>query len=145
MLTIGRGQHGSTYGGNPVAARVARAALGVLVEEQLAQNAEKQGKLLRQQLRLLQQHSGRVSAVRGKGLLDAIVIKEEGGVDAYDVCMRLKENGLLVSSVSVVKHERDPQQCSSGSPITTWNRVFPDFPRFFLDNRDWDVKRRWSA
>lgn len=106
MLTIGRGQHGSTYGGNPVAARVARAALGVLVEEQLAQNAEKQGKLLRQQLRLLQQHSGRVSAVRGKGLLDAIVIKEEGSVDAYDVCMRLKENGLLVSSVLLVKQER---------------------------------------
>lgn len=97
MLTIGRGQHGSTYGGNPVAARVARAALGVLVEEQLAQNSEKQGKLLRQQLRLLQQRSGRVAAVRGKGLLDAIVIKEEGGIDAYDVCMRLKENGLLVS------------------------------------------------
>lgn len=95
MLTIGRGQHGSTYGGNPVAARVARAALGVLVEEQLAQNSDKQGKLLRQQLRLLQQHSGRVSEVRGKGLLDAIVIKEEGGVNAYDVCMRLKENGLL--------------------------------------------------
>lgn len=97
MLTIGRGQHGSTYGGNPVAARVARAALGVLVDEQLAQNSDKQGKLLRQQLQLLQQHSGRVSQVRGKGLLDAIVIKEEGGVNAYDVCMRLKENGLLVS------------------------------------------------
>lgn len=99
MLTIGRGQHGSTYGGNPVAARVARAALGVLVEEELAQNSEKQGKLLRQQLMKLQQESGRVSAVRGKGLLDAIVIKEEGGVNAYDVCMRLKENGLLVSSL----------------------------------------------
>ena len=83
-----------------MAARVARAALGVLVEEELAQNSEKQGKLLRQQLLKLQQESGRVSAVRGKGLLDAIVIKEEGGVNAYDVCMRLKENGLLVCTQS---------------------------------------------
>ena len=64
MLTIGRGQHGSTYGGNPVAARVAKAALEVLVEEQLAQNSDKLGKLLRQQLRSLQHSSERVTAVR---------------------------------------------------------------------------------
>jgi len=64
MLTIGRGQHGSTYGGNPVAARVAKAALEVLVEEQLVQNSDKLGKLLRQQLRGLQQDSERVTAVR---------------------------------------------------------------------------------
>lgn len=63
MLTIGRGQHGSTYGGNPVAARVAKAALQVLVEEKLAQNSDKLGKLLRQQLRSLQDASGRVTAV----------------------------------------------------------------------------------
>ncbi len=64
MLTIGRGQHGSTYGGNPVAARVAKAALEVLVDEQLAQNSDKLGKLLRQQLRSLQHSSERVTAVR---------------------------------------------------------------------------------
>ena len=64
MLTIGRGQHGSTYGGNPVAARVAKAALQVLVEEKLAQNSDKLGKLLRQQLRSLQDASGRVTMVR---------------------------------------------------------------------------------
>ena len=63
MLTIGRGQHGSTYGGNPVAARVAKAALEVLVEEKLAENSDKLGKLLRQQLRQLQDASGRVSQV----------------------------------------------------------------------------------
>lgn len=95
MLTIGRGQHGSTYGGNPVAARVAKAALEVLVEEQLAQNSDKLGKLFRQQLRGLQHDSERVTAVRGKGLLNAIVIKEQGGVNAYDVCMKLKDSGLL--------------------------------------------------
>lgn len=64
MLTIGRGQHGSTYGGNPVAARVAKAALQVLVEEKLAQNSDRMGKLLRQQLRSLKDTSGRVTAVR---------------------------------------------------------------------------------
>ena len=68
MLTIGRGQHGSTYGGNPVAARVAKAALEVLVEEQLAQNSDKLGKLLRQQLRSLQHSSERVTAVRADGV-----------------------------------------------------------------------------
>ncbi|KAL3151801.1 hypothetical protein ABBQ38_012770 [Trebouxia sp. C0009 RCD-2024] len=95
MLTIGRGQHGSTYGGNPVAARVAKAALQVLVEEKLAQNSDKLGKLLRQQLRTLQDATGRVTEVRGKGLLNAIVIKEQGGVNAYDVCLKLKDAGLL--------------------------------------------------
>lgn len=93
MLTIGRGQHGSTYGGNPVAARVAMAALQVLVEEELAANAERQGQRLR--ARLSELKGGRVTTVRGKGLLNAIVIQEQDGVSAYDVCMRLKENGLL--------------------------------------------------
>ncbi|KAK9806178.1 hypothetical protein WJX72_004528 [[Myrmecia] bisecta] len=93
MLTIGRGQHGSTYGGNPLAARVAMAALNVLVEEDLAANAERLGKLLRQQLSAI--GSPRITAVRGKGLLNAIVIKEQRGVSAYDVCLRLKERGLL--------------------------------------------------
>ena len=64
MLTIQRGQHGSTYGGNPVAARVAKAALQVLVEEQLAQKSDKLGKLLRQQLRGLQDSTERVTTVR---------------------------------------------------------------------------------
>lgn len=63
MLTIGRGQHGSTYGGNPLGARVAKAALQVIVEEKLAQNSDKLGKLLRQQLRSLQDASGRVTTV----------------------------------------------------------------------------------
>jgi len=96
MLTIGRGQHGSTYGGNPIAARVAMAALQVLVEEDLAANAEKQGQKLRERLMTLQRDgASRVSAVRGKGLLNAIVIEEKDGVSAYDVCLRLRDNGLL--------------------------------------------------
>ena len=76
MLTIQRGQHGSTYGGNPVAARVAKAALQVLVEEQLAQKSDKLGKLLRQQLRGLQDSTERVTTVRYNfmSLLQAFVI-----------------------------------------------------------------------
>ena len=72
MLTIGRGQHGSTYGGNPVAARVAKAALQVLVEEKLAENSDKLGKLLRQQLHSLQETSGRVTAVSISTLLQLL-------------------------------------------------------------------------
>jgi len=68
----------------------------VLVEEKLADNAEKQGQALRSRLGELLADDSRVSAVRGKGLLNAIVIEERDGVSAYDVCMRLKENGLLV-------------------------------------------------
>jgi ornithine--oxo-acid transaminase len=95
MLTIGRGEHGSTYGGNPIAARVAMAALQVLVDEKLADNAQRQGEKLRAQLGELQRDGSRVTAVRGKGLMNAIVIEERDGVNAYDVCMRLKDNGLL--------------------------------------------------
>ncbi len=68
----------------------------MLVEEKLADNAEKQGQALRSRLGELLADDSRVSAVRGKGLLNAIVIEERDGVSAYDVCMRLKENGLLV-------------------------------------------------
>lgn len=66
------------------------------MEEKLADNAEKQGQALRSRLGELLADDSRVSAVRGKGLLNAIVIEERDGVSAYDVCMRLKENGLLV-------------------------------------------------
>mmetsp|Transcript_26917 Transcript_26917/g.75845 ORF Transcript_26917/g.75845 Transcript_26917/m.75845 type:complete len:445 (-) Transcript_26917:245-1579(-) len=93
MLTIGRGEHGSTYGGNPVAAKVAMAALQVLVDEKLADNAAVLGEIFRNEMRSIP--SERVSVVRGKGLLNAVVIKETGGVTASDVCMRLRDNGLL--------------------------------------------------
>jgi ornithine--oxo-acid transaminase len=93
MLTIGRGQHGSTFGGNPVAARVGMAALQVLVEEKLAENAERLGAILRSQLAAI--NSPRIGLIRGKGLLNAILINEMGGVTAWDICMRLRDNGLL--------------------------------------------------
>jgi len=91
MLQIKPGEHGSTYGGNPLGARVAIEALKVLKEEKLAENAEYMGKILRRELSTLPKDV--VSIVRGKGLLNAIVINPS--IDAWKVCLRLKENGLL--------------------------------------------------
>ena len=93
MLCIKPGEHGSTYGGNPVAAKVAIAALEVLKEENLAERAEEMGKKFRAELRKID--SPMVELVRGKGLLNAIVIKPTNGKTAWDVCVALKENGLL--------------------------------------------------
>ncbi|XP_066969637.1 ornithine aminotransferase, mitochondrial isoform X2 [Macrobrachium rosenbergii] len=91
MMCIKPGTHGSTYGGNPVACRVGMAALRVLEEEKLAENAQKMGLFLRSELSKLPKDV--VSITRGKGLLNAIVINEK--FDAWEVCLRLKENGLL--------------------------------------------------
>ncbi|XP_022231142.2 ornithine aminotransferase, mitochondrial [Drosophila obscura] len=91
MLCIKPGEHGSTYGGNPLGCRVAMAALEVLREENLAENAYKMGELLRSELGQLPKDV--VSVVRGKGLLNAIVINQK--YDAWNVCLKLKENGLL--------------------------------------------------
>jgi ornithine--oxo-acid transaminase len=93
MLCIRPGEHGSTYGGNPVAARVAIAALEVIREEKLAERAEKLGEKFRAELKKID--SPMVELVRGKGLLNAIVIKPSNGKAAWDVCVALKENGLL--------------------------------------------------
>jgi ornithine--oxo-acid transaminase len=93
MLCIKPGEHGSTYGGNPVAAKVAMAALEVLKEENLAERAEELGKKFRAELKKID--SPMVELVRGKGLLNAIVIKPTNGKTAWDVCVALKENGLL--------------------------------------------------
>lgn len=94
MLTIKPGEHGSTYGGNPLACAVAMAALKVLQDEQLAANAQRMGEIFRERMQAIK--SDLITNVRGKGLLNAIVIKPFGeNKTAYDVCMALKENGLL--------------------------------------------------
>ena len=93
MLCIQPGEHGSTFGGNPLACKVAMAALEVVKEEQLAENAMRLGRILRQKLKEIP--SQRIKIVRGKGLLNAIVIDENDGVTAWDICLKLKENGLL--------------------------------------------------
>ncbi|MBN2349858.1 MAG: ornithine--oxo-acid transaminase [Bacteroidales bacterium] len=95
MLCIKPGEHGSTYGGNPIAAKVAIAALEVIKNEKLAENAEKMGILFRKELQYLVEKHEMVELIRGKGLLNAIVIKPKKGKTAWDVCLALKENGLL--------------------------------------------------
>lgn len=93
MLTIKPGEHGSTYGGFPLAARVAVAALSVVKEENLTENAEYLGKIFREEMGKLQ--SPFIEQIRGKGLLNAIVIKPHNGKEAWDVCLKMAENGLL--------------------------------------------------
>lgn len=93
MLTIKPGEHGSTYGGNPLACAVAIKALQVLKDEKLAENAEKMGELFRNELRKLQ--SRHIATIRGKGLLNAIVIQHGDKDAAWELCLELKENGLL--------------------------------------------------
>ena len=93
MLTIKPGEHGSTFGGNPVAARVAIAALEVVKEENLAERADKLGKVFREEMRKID--SDMIELVRGKGLLNAVVIKPKNGKTAWDVCVKMAENGLL--------------------------------------------------
>ncbi|TNN03441.1 hypothetical protein fugu_000470 [Takifugu bimaculatus] len=93
MLTIKPGEHGSTFGGNPIACQVAMAALEVMEEERLAENAQRMGELLRSELSKLPKDI--VTTVRGKGLLNAIIIKETKDCDAWKVCLRLRDNGLL--------------------------------------------------
>lgn len=96
MNVIKPGQHGSTFGGNPVAAAVAMAALEVVKEEQLAENAERLGKLFREKMNEYITNSNIVTLVRGKGLLNAIVINDdEESSTAWDICMALRDNGLL--------------------------------------------------
>ena len=93
MLTIKSGEHGSTYGGNPLAAAVAITSLQVLTDEALANNAGLMGKLMRDELEKI--NSPLISIVRGKGLLNAIVISHYDKKAAWNICLLMKENGLL--------------------------------------------------
>lgn len=93
MLTIRPGEHGSTYGGNPLACKVAIASLEVLQEEKMAENAGMQGDYFREQLKAI--NNPLVKEVRGKGLLNAIVIDHPDPDAAWQLCLVLKENGLL--------------------------------------------------
>ena len=95
MLTIKPGEHGSTYGGNPLACAVAMEALQVLKDEKLAENSEAMGILFRNEMNKLMSETDLITAVRGKGLFNAIVIKERNGKTAWDVCLKFAEEGLL--------------------------------------------------
>ena len=93
MLTIKPGEHGSTYGGNPLASKVAITSLQVLIDEQMIENAEAMGNILREELKKI--GSLHIADVRGKGLLNAIVIDHQNPEAAWELCLALKENGLL--------------------------------------------------
>ncbi|GAA4308553.1 ornithine--oxo-acid transaminase [Compostibacter hankyongensis] len=93
MLTIRPGEHGSTYGGNPLACRTAMAALEVLQDENMAENAAVSGAFFREALQSLQ--SPLISGIRGKGLLNAITIRHSRADAAWELCLALKANGLL--------------------------------------------------
>ena len=93
MMTIKAGEHGSTYGGNPLACKVAIASLEVLRKENMANNAEITGELFRNELQKI--NSPFINIIRGRGLLNAIVIEHSNKDAAWDLCMEMKENGLL--------------------------------------------------
>ena len=96
MEVIQPGQHGSTFGGNPLAAKVAIAALEVIKDEKLAENAQRLGEIFRERMSAFIETTDLITLVRGKGLLNAIVINDtEDSSTAWDICMALKENGLL--------------------------------------------------
>ena len=127
MLTIRPGEHGSTYGGNPLAAAVAITSLQVITDESLADNAAAMGKIMRDELKKI--NSPLISVVRGKGLLNAIVIDHYDKKAAWNICLLMKKNGLLakpthddkirlappliinekqvVEAVSIIKHSVD--------------------------------------
>ncbi|NBU47567.1 MAG: aminotransferase class III-fold pyridoxal phosphate-dependent enzyme, partial [Flavobacteriales bacterium] len=96
MMVIKPGQHGSTFGGNPIAAKVATTALEVVYEEKLIQNARKLGEIFRKELKRIISKSDLLTLVRGKGLLNAVVVNDSPDrTTAWDICVALKNNGLL--------------------------------------------------
>ncbi len=121
MNVIKPGQHGSTFGGNPVAAKVAIAALEVIKDENLIQNARKLGKLFRDGMQKIIDKSDLILKVRGKGLLNAIVINDTpDSSTAWDLCVAMKENGLLAKPTHgniirfappLVMNEQELQEC----------------------------------
>jgi len=93
MMTIKPGEHGSTFGGNPMAGKIAMAAMDIILDEKLVENSARMGEIFRNEMKAID--SKMIELVRGKGLLNAVAIKPTNGKTAWDVCLRLKENGLL--------------------------------------------------
>lgn len=118
MLNIKPGEHGSTFGGNPLACAVALEALQVVIDEDLAANANKMGAIFRQGLRDIADKNPIVTLVRGKGLLNAIVIDDTGHKDlAWDICMELSEKGLLAKPTHTNKIRLAPPLVINESQI----------------------------
>ena len=93
MLTIKPGEHGSTFGGNPLAARISMAAIDVILEEKLSENAERMGQIFRSEMKSVR--SGMIETVRGKGLLNAVAIRPGHASSAWEICLQMKKNGII--------------------------------------------------
>jgi ornithine--oxo-acid transaminase len=111
MLTIQPGEHGSTYGGNPLACCVAMEALQVLKDEKMEENAQNMGELFREEIQKI--NSPHISCVRGRGLLHAIVIEHPNPNAAWDLCLELMRNGLLAKPTHGDKIRLAPPLCIS--------------------------------
>ena len=95
-MAIKPGEHGSTFGGNPLACAVAMEALEVIKDEELAKNADAMGKIFRSRMNAMIEKTNLATLVRGKGLLNAVLINDtEESTTAWDICMKLRDNGLL--------------------------------------------------
>jgi len=131
MLNIKPGEHGSTYGGNPLACRVASEALKVLLDEEMPQNAKRLGAVFRDSMESIQSESGVVSAVRGRGLLNAIEIQPREGKDAYDFCLMLMERGLLAKPTHNNTIRLAPPLCINDAQIAESVEIIRDCARLF--------------
>lgn len=118
MLTVEPGTHGSTYGGNPLGSAVAIKALEIVEEEQLTERAERLGEVFRQGLRDIQKQDPMITTIRGKGLLNAIIIDESktGGHSAWDLCMLMKTKGLLVGRALKIAHLKSSSASATKPP-----------------------------
>ncbi len=129
MLCIKPGQHGSTFGGNPIAGKVAIAALEVIKEERLEENAERLGKIFREEFRSIK--SDMIELVRGKGLLNAVVIRNQPGKTAWDVCVAMAENGVLAKPThgNIIRFA-PPLVISEGQLREAMDRIKEVFKKF---------------
>ncbi|WP_276483630.1 ornithine--oxo-acid transaminase [Paraflavitalea pollutisoli] len=124
MMNIKPGEHGSTYGGNPLACKVAMAALDVLKDEEMADNAEAMGQLFRDELAAMQ--SPHIQLIRGRGLLNAIVIKHANPEAAWDLCLAMKDRGLLAKPTHGDKIRLSPPLCINREEVLEAVQIIAD-------------------
>ncbi|KYO01785.1 ornithine aminotransferase [Plasmodium gaboni] len=133
MLVLKPGEHGSTYGGNPLAAAICVEALKVLINEKLCENADKLGAPFLENLKQLLKDSKVVREVRGKGLLCAIEFKHDL-VNVWDVCLKFKENGLITRSVHDKTVRLTPPLCITKEQLDECTEIIVKTVKFFDDN-----------
>jgi ornithine--oxo-acid transaminase len=132
MLTIKPGEHGSTYGGNPLACKVAITALNVLKDENMASNASTMGELFRTELEKLQLPL--IKTIRGRGLLNAIVIDHRDPEAAWNLCLLMKENGLLAKPTHGNKIRFAPPLVITGEQVMDCVDIIKRSVNTFIEN-----------